>query len=81
MLPGGVSKAGDRYPETVLFRLITERARPAVKIATSEEASGLSFAGPTNTRNTYVILEAKGTTTALRLKNEDGHEQIVRPAP
>jgi len=26
-----------------------------------------------------VILEAKGTTSALTLKNEDGHEQTIKP--
>jgi hypothetical protein len=68
-----------RGTETVLLRLITERGRPSVKISASEEASGLSFAGPTGTQSTYVILEAKGATTALRLKNEDGSERIVKP--
>ena len=49
VLPAGVSAHGDRSPETVLLRLITERGRPSVKIGASEEAAGLSFAGPTNT--------------------------------
>jgi hypothetical protein len=79
VLPAGTSARGDPYPETVLLRLITERGRPSVKIGSSEEAAGLSFAGPTNTRDTYVILEAKGTTSSLKLRNEDGREQIVRP--
>ena len=46
--------------ETVLLRLITERGRPSVKIGASEETAGLSFAGPTGTRETYVILQSKG---------------------
>ncbi|AHG88171.1 hypothetical protein J421_0634 [Gemmatirosa kalamazoonensis] len=65
--------------ETVLLRLITERGRPSVKIGASEETAGLSFAGPTGTRDTYVILQAKGTATSLKLRNEDGREQVVRP--
>jgi hypothetical protein len=65
--------------ETVLLRLITERGRPTVKIAASEPSSGLSFAGPTNTKGTYAILEAKGTTSSLKLHNEDGREQFVSP--
>ena len=74
----------DRLPpllamETVLFRLITERGRPSAKIGVSEETAGLSLAGPTNTKNTYVILEAKQTASALTLKNEDGREQILKP--
>jgi len=79
VLPAGTSAHGDRYPETVLLRLITERGRPSVKISTSEEASGVSLAGPSNTRDTYVILEAKGTASSLTMKNESGREQIVKP--
>jgi hypothetical protein len=79
VLPAGTSAHGDRYPETVLLRLITERGRPSVKISTSEEASGVSLAGPSNTRDTYVILETKGTTSSLTMKNESGREQIVKP--
>jgi hypothetical protein len=79
VMPAGTSATGDRYPETVLLRLITERGRPSVKISTSEEAAGLSFAGPSNTRDTYVILESKGTASSLKLRNEDGREQIVKP--
>jgi hypothetical protein len=79
VMPAGTSAQGDRYPETVLLRLITEKGRPSVKISTSEEAAGLSLAGPSGTRDTYVILEAKGTASALKLKNEDGRTQTVTP--
>jgi hypothetical protein len=79
VLPAGTSAKGDRYPETVLLRLITERGRPSVKISSSEEAAGVSLAGPSDTRDTYVILEAKGTTSSLKVRNEDGREQIVKP--
>jgi len=79
VLPVGTSAKGDRHPETVLLRLITERGRPSVKIGASEEAAGVSLAGPTGTSDTYVILEAKGTSTSLRLRNEDGREQSVKP--
>jgi len=79
VLPAGKSQAGDAYPETVLLRLITERGRPAVKISTSEEASGLTVAGPTNTKDTYVILQSKGTVSSLKLRSEDGREQILKP--
>jgi hypothetical protein len=79
VLPAGVSSHGDRSPETVLLRLITERGRPSVKIGASEEAAGLSFAGPTNTKDTYIILESKGLASSLKLRNEDGREQVVKP--
>jgi hypothetical protein len=79
VLPAGKSQNGDAYNETVLFRLITERGRPSVKIGASEETAGLSFAGPTNTKSTYVILESKGEVSSLTLRNEDGRAQIVKP--
>jgi hypothetical protein len=79
VLPAGTSEAGDRHRETVLLRLITERGRPSVKIGASEESAGLSLAGPTGTKDTWVILAATGTSSSLRLKNEDGREQTVKP--
>ena len=79
VLPAGTQPNGEAYAETVLLRLITERGRPSVKIGASEQAAGVSLAGPTNTKDTYVILEAKGTASSLRLRNEDGREQIVKP--
>ena len=79
VLPAGKSQAGDAYPETVLLRLITERGRPSVKISTSEESSGLTVAGPTSTKDTYVILQSKGAVSSLKLRSEDGREQILKP--
>lgn len=79
VLPAGTQPNGEAYAETVLLRLITERGRPSVKIGASEQAAGMSLAGPTNTKDTYVILEAKGTASSLRLRNEDGREQIIKP--
>lgn len=77
--PAGRSGDGTVYAETVLLRLNTERGRPSVKIGASEPASGLSFAGPTGTKDTYVILEARDRTTSLRLRDEEGREQVVKP--
>ena len=79
VLPAGTSARGDRYPETVLLRLITERGRPSVKLSATEEASGASFAGPTGTRETYAIVEARATASALKLRSENGREQVVTP--
>jgi len=79
VLPPAKSQEDEEEAETVLLRLITERGRPSVKIASSEPASGLSFAGPTGTKDTYVTLGAKGTTSSLKLRNEDGREQVIAP--
>jgi len=79
VLPPGPSQSGVEQSETVILRLITERGRPTVKIGSSEPQSGLSFAGPTSTKDTYVILEAKGTSTSLKLRSEDGRERLLEP--
>jgi len=79
VLPPGPSQSGVEQSETVILRLITEHGRPTVKIASSEPQSGLSFAGPTSTKDTYVILEAKGTSTSLKLRAEDGRERVLEP--
>jgi hypothetical protein len=79
VLPAGKSENGDAYPETVLLRLITERGRPSVKVSATEEASGLTLAGPTSTRDTYVILQSKGAVSSLKLRSEDGREQVLKP--
>lgn len=79
VLPAGRSPNGDEHAETVLLRLSTERGRPSVKIGSSEPASGLSIAGPTGTKDTYLILQAKGTSSSLKLRNEDGRERVVEP--
>ena len=74
-----VSPAGDQSPETVLLRLITERGRPSVKIGASEESSGVSFAGPSGTKNTWVTVKADGLKSSVVLKSEDGSEQMIQP--
>jgi hypothetical protein len=79
VLPASTSPGGEEQAETVLLRLITERGRPSVKIASSEPASGLSLAGPTGTSDTYVILQTKGTGSSLKLRNEDHRERVVEP--
>ena len=79
VLPPGKAADGEEAAETVLLRLITERGRPTVKIAASEPVSGLSFAGPTGTKDTYVILQSKGNISSLKLRNENGREQLVAP--
>src|SRR3954465_2638413 len=79
ILPPIRSNSAEEQSETVLLRLITERGRPTVKIGSPPPSSGLSFAGPTGTKDSYLILQTKGTTSSLKLRNEDGREQVVTP--
>ena len=71
--------SAESQSDTVLLRLITERGRPTVKIGASEPTSGLSFAGPTGTKDAYLILQTQGRESSLRLRNEDGREQLLHP--
>jgi len=78
--PGGSRDGSDEIGgDTVLLRLITDRGRPSVKLAASEQHTILALIGPSGTKETYLQLGAKGTVTSLRLKNEDGRERVVEP--
>ena len=79
VFPAKTEANGTKSAETVLLRLITERGRPAIKVSTSEEGSGMAIVGPTGTQQTYVSIGAKDTQTTLKLKNEDGRERTLVP--
>jgi hypothetical protein len=77
MADGSVAKDGKIYPETVLFRLIRPDGRPSVKIATSEQGSGLTLGGGIDP--TYIVLNAEGGAPSLSLINKDGRQQLIKP--
>ena len=79
VLPAATSADGVDHPETVLLRLITEQGRPSVKVSASEQASGVTVVGPSGTKDTYAILQAKAVSSSLKLRAEDGHEQTLAP--
>ena len=79
LFPAKTEANGTKSAETVLLRLITERGRPAIKVSTSEEGSGMAIVGPTGTQQTYVSIGAKGNETTLKLKNENGRERTLLP--
>jgi hypothetical protein len=74
---GSLTKDEKIYPETVLFRLIRPDGRPSVKLATSEEGSGLTLGGGIDP--TYVVLNADGGAPSLSLINKDGRQQLIQP--
>jgi hypothetical protein len=61
------------------LRLINEGKRPAVKISASEEGSGFVLAGGAATHETYAVIDSLGSSNQLKLRNEDGREQIIKP--
>ena len=74
---GSAAKDGKTYPETVLLRLIRPDGRPSVKIATSEQGSGVALGGGIDP--TYVVLGADGGDPSLSLTNKDGRLQLIKP--
>jgi hypothetical protein len=65
------------YPETVLLRLIDSKGAPNVKIAATEDGSAVSLGGESNLTNVQIL--ARGAITSLRLLNEDGQQQVIKP--
>ena len=74
---GTAAKDGKVYPETVLLRLIRADGRPTVKIATSEQGSGLSLGGGVDPA--YIVLGAQGGDPSLSLTDKDGRRQLIKP--
>lgn len=75
---GSPTEFGDRvFPEAVVFRLIRPDGRPSVKIATTEQGSGIDLSGGIDP--TYIVLSSEGGETSLTLTNKDGHRQVIKP--
>ena len=68
---------GTTYPETVLLRLINSQGTPNVKLAATENGSGLVLSGEANP--THVQILARGPTVSLKLANKDGQQQSITP--
>jgi hypothetical protein len=77
VLPASTQNNGDRYPETVLPRLIDSKGSPHVKIAATEDGSTVVFGGDSDL--TLIQLLARGNTASVRVVNKDGREQIIKP--
>ena len=75
---GSLTEHGEKiFPEAVVLRLIRPDGRPSVKIATTEEGSGLTLGGGIDP--TYLILNAQDGETSVTLTNKDGKKQVVKP--
>ncbi|HUA15328.1 MAG TPA: hypothetical protein VMG31_08515 [Verrucomicrobiae bacterium] len=75
---GSPTEHGDKiFPEAVVLRLIRPDGRPSVKIATTEQGSGIDLSGGVDP--TYLVLSSNGGETSLTLTNKDGHRQVIKP--
>jgi len=68
---------GKVYPEAVVFRLIRPDGRPSVKIATTEQGSGIDLSGGLDP--TYIVLNSDEQETSMTLINRDGRRQTIKP--
>jgi hypothetical protein len=63
------------YPETVLLRLISSKGGPNVKLAATEDGSGISLGGDAG----YIQLLSRASTPFVKIVTKDGHEQTLKP--
>ncbi|MBS1804957.1 MAG: hypothetical protein JST28_16485 [Acidobacteria bacterium] len=68
-------QSGKIYPESVVFRLIRPDGRPSVKIATSEQGSGIDLSGGVDP--TYLVLNADGGDTTITLTDKDKKQRVI----
>src|SRR5262245_15345213 len=68
---------GKPYPDTVILRLIDPNGRPEVKLGASEQGSGLGLMGETD--STYIVLKAEGPDSSLKMINQEGRQQLIKP--
>jgi hypothetical protein len=74
--PGGTTD-GQAYAETVILRLVDPNGRPSVKLAGSERDAGLSLVAESD--SIHVVLKAEGAGASLKLTNQDGRVQLIKP--
>ena len=80
IFPASTAKDGQKYPETVLFRLIDQNGRPGVKIGTSADGTAVSLAGDSErTEWSGVQILAQGTNIVLKLTDKNGHQKQITP--
>ena len=65
------------FPESVLFRLISSKGGPNVKLGATEDGSGLVLGG----EKTYVQILSRGTADPfVKIVTNDGREQVFKPS-
>jgi hypothetical protein len=74
---GSIQKGAQPAPETVLFRLIRADGRPTVKIATTEQGSGMTLGGGVDPA--YIVVDSNGGEPSITLTDAHGAQKIVRP--
>ena len=76
-VPPSRSPDGKAYAESVMLRLIDSEGRPGVKLGASVEGAGLGLGGDKDP--TYISLIAQGDHTSIKLTDNDGKQQLLKP--
>src|SRR6186997_529193 len=63
------------YPEAVQLRLINSQNSPHVKLATTEDGSGLVLGGEKG----HTQLLSRGTDPFIKIATKDGRERTIKP--
>jgi hypothetical protein len=61
------------YPETVQLRLIDSEGGPNVKLAATEDGSGMVLGG----EDGYIQVLSRGTKNIIKIARKDGREQTI----
>jgi hypothetical protein len=64
------------YPETVLLRLVDSKGGPNVKLAATEDGSGLVLGG----EDGYIQILSRGPRNLVKIVKKDGREQTLTVA-
>jgi hypothetical protein len=63
------------YPETVQLRLFTSQRAPNVKVAATEDGSGLVLGGDSG----YVQILSRRASPTVKTFNKDGRQRVLTP--
>ena len=63
------------YPETVQLRLVSSQNSPHVKLATTEDGSGLVLGGEKG----YTQLLSRGADPFIKIVTKNGRQRIIKP--
>lgn len=67
---------GKLYPQTVILRLIDTKGGPLVKLGAAEDGGGLYL---DDGSDGGIQMIAHNTGSFMKIKNQDGKEQVVKP--
>jgi hypothetical protein len=63
------------HPETVLLRLIDSQGSPHVKLAATDDGSGLVL----GSQSAHVQILSRGPSPFIKIVNKDRREQLIKP--